>query len=150
MLEILLQGLRPPKKTVFAAPQSIVTRQSTQTIAIDDPMLIKSLSYIRQHATELAMDVPKIARHVGTSRRVLERRFMQVLKRTPAEEVRRIRLEQAKRLLAQTRMTMPEVADAVGLGSPAYLSVSFHRRFGKTPLQYRQENFSAAEFRPRF
>ena len=67
---------------------------------------------------------------------------MEVLHHPPAEEIRRIRLEQAKRLLAETRLPMPQVAESAGFSSQAYLAASFRHRFGKTPLQFRKENFS--------
>jgi len=139
MLDQLMRRRKLAEANLLIAPINIVTRQSTQTIALSDPVLVKALSFIRQNATQPGFGVPDVARHAGASRRNLERKFMEVLQRPPAEEIRRIRLEQAKRLLAGTRLPMPQVAEAAGFSSQAYLSSSFRTRFGKTPLQFRKE-----------
>jgi LacI family transcriptional regulator len=64
------------------------------------------------------VQVNDVAQHAGVSRRVLERRFMQVLERTVAEEIRRVHFELAKKLLVETDLAIPEVADAAGFGTP--------------------------------
>lgn len=142
MLDQLMRRRKPAQRNLLISPLSIVTRQSTQTIALSDPVLVKALSFIRQNATQPWFGVPDVARHAGASRRGLERKFMEVLQHPPAEEIRRIRLEQAKRLLAETRLPMPQVAESAGFSSQAYLASSFRHHFGTSPLQFRKENYS--------
>jgi LacI family transcriptional regulator len=64
---------------------------------------------------------------------------MQVLHRTPAGEIRRVHLDRAKRLLAETDLSIPDVAEAAGYGSPEYLAGIFRAELDTTPLKYRKE-----------
>lgn len=141
ILDGLLHGLPAPSSATLVAPGTIVARQSTQTIAMSDPVLVKAVSYIRQNAGRQSLSVQEIARHAGASRRVLERRFAEGLKRSPAEEVRRVRLEDAKQLLAETRLSMARVAEAAGFCSQSHFSDNFSRQVGLSPLRFRKRNF---------
>ena len=53
------------------------------------------------------------------SRRALEIRFRKALGRSPHQEIQRVRLERARRLLRETDLAIPRVAEAAGYGDPA-------------------------------
>jgi LacI family transcriptional regulator len=142
LLDGLMRGNKPPKQPHFIAPLSIISRQSTDTLAVRDSALVKALSYIRQQAT-LPVRVDEVARHAGISRRALERKFLEILQRTPAEELRRLQLERARHLIAETNLAMPDIAEKSGFGSQAYLSAIFRKHFNQTPLQFRRESHHA-------
>ena len=80
----------------------------------------------------------RVADEVGLSRRVLERRFLQYLGRTPKAEIMRIRIERAKMLLAQTDKSRESIARRCGFASPEYFSMAFHRLVGMKPQAYRK------------
>jgi len=84
--------------------------------------------------------VNAVASHAGVSRRVLERRFHELLRRSPASEIRRVNLEQAKRLLLDTSLSVGQVAEAAGFSSHIYFSAIFRRQIGISPLAYRNNN----------
>ncbi len=136
LLDRLMRGLRPPKTPNLFPPAGVITRQSTDTLAIDDADLARAIRYLREHAPE-PITVDSVLREVPISRRKLERNFRQVLDRSPAEELRRLRLERAKELLARTDMPIPRVAAASGFGSPEYLAGVLKKDTGLTPLKYR-------------
>ena len=138
LLHNLLQGRAAPKREVLVPPLTIVRRQSTDTLAIRDRALVRALSFIRENASR-AIQVSDVAQHSGVSRRVLERRFLEELGRSPATEIRRTHLELARQLLVETDMPIPEVAEASGFGSPEYLAYVFRTDTGKTPRRYRTE-----------
>lgn len=138
LLDRLICGRSCPKEPIVIPPLNIVTRQSTDTMAIRDHSLVSAISFIRTNAAKL-MQVNEVARHAGISRRVLERRFAQTLNRTVAQEIRRVHLERAKGLLVETDLSIPEVAEASGFGSPEYLAYVFKTELGKTPLRHRKE-----------
>jgi LacI family transcriptional regulator len=137
LLDRLMRGQRPPARPELVAPLGIVTRQSTDTLAIRNPALVKALNFIRRNAAQ-AMHVNDVARHAGVSRRVLERQFVETLGRAPAAEIRRARIERAKALLAETDLPIPDVAAAAGFGSPEYLACALRADCGQTPLKYRR------------
>ena len=137
LLDRLMKGLAAPQEPALIPPLSIVTRQSTDTLAIDDQNLVKAVAFIREHASQ-AIQVRDVTRHAGLSRRVLERRFVQILGRSPASEIRRVHLERAQQLLMETKLSIPEIAEASGYGSPEYLAYAFKTQMGKTPQGYRR------------
>ncbi len=138
LLDQLMRGNKPPRQPLFIAPLSIASRQSTDTLAIRDPALVKAVGFIRQQAT-LPVLVSDVAKHAGVSRRALERKFLDLLQCTPAQEIRRHQLDRARQLLTETSLPMPEVAEKSGFGSQAYLSAMFRKHFNQTPMSYRRE-----------
>ncbi len=139
----LLDGLmrkqcRPPKQPILVPPMQIVTRQSTDTLALTDPELVAAVRFIRDHAGE-PIRVADVLRAVPISRSQLERNFSAVLGRTPAEEIRRVHLQRAVQLLAETNLSIPKVAAASGFNSPEYLTHAFKSAMGQSPLRYRNK-----------
>ena len=118
----LLQVLRP--------------RFSTDTLAIDDPIVAKVVRYIREHASA-GINVSDLLPLVPWSRRVLESRFQKILGRTPYEEITRIRLDRVKHLLRNTDLTLSSIARQVGYEHEEYLSAMFKKQTGMTASDYR-------------
>ena len=136
LLDHMLHGGKTPAKPLLIEPTRIIVRQSTDTLAIDDADLARAIAFIRTHASS-PIQVADILRAVPVSRRSLDRRFQQTLGRTPAEEIRRVRLERASRLLAETDMPIPKVAASSGFGSREYFARAFRMQTGFSPRQYR-------------
>ena len=137
VLDRLMCGQASPKKPILIAPLGVVTRQSTDTLAINDRAVVKAVSFIRENLSR-PLHVAEIARHAGVSRRVLERRFHYHLERSPAEEIRRARLRKAQELLLNTDMLVPELSEAAGFGSPEYMAYVFRKECNMTPVEYRR------------
>ena len=137
LLDGLMHKRKPKADTILIPPSGINARHSSDTLAIADPPLAKAIRFLRKNAT-LPIQVTDISSHSGLSRRALERKFETALGRSPASELRRLRLEQAKNLLETTDMPIPEVAEKSGFGSPEYLAFIFRHSFGLTPLKYRR------------
>ena len=76
----------------------------------------------------------------GVSRRLLERRFVALLGRAPADEIRRAHLDRARQLMIETDCPLAQVAELAGFGSQAYFADLFRRHFNLTPFQYRKNN----------
>lgn len=138
-LDTLMSGQRKVPKIELIPPLRVQTRQSTDTLAVKDTALKKALSFIRENGLG-QIKVSDIARASGISRRVLERRFMKVMGRSPAEEIRRNRLERARILLQDTSLDIPSVAEASGFSSPEYFAYYFGSKVGMSPLQYRKHS----------
>ena len=135
-LDRLMRGEPPPAEPIHIEPHRVIARQSTDLLAIEDDDLAKAIRFIRDHATE-PIEVKDVLREVAISRRRLERGFQKVLGRSPLAEIRRQRIESAKRLLAETDLTILEVAVASGFGSPTYFADVFKRETGLSPRKYR-------------
>lgn len=142
--ETLDQIICSGKKPTFlqlVPPLRVVQRQSSDSLAVGDSNLAKALTFIRSHARE-PIQVEHVSRFVGLSRRALERKFFHILNRSPAEEIRRLRLERAKELLQDTTIDIPSVARSAGFSSPEYFAHYFKTQTKITPLQFRKKSFS--------
>jgi len=145
----LLDGLmrrpqRRAKKPLLIQPTRVIERRSSNVLAITDADLAAALRFIRDHDGD-PIDVDAVLRHVACSRRSLERKFEKLLGRSPANEIRRVHLERAKRLLIDTDLTIPRVAKASGFGSGEYMSQAFRASVGLTPLRFRSLNRGRAD-----
>lgn len=139
VLNCLMHRRKPARPVTLIAPLGVVTRQSTDTLAVRDPVIVKALRFLRSCLGQ-TVRVNELARQSGVSRRALERKFLDVLQRSPADEIRRQHLEHARRLLMETDLPMTHVADVAGFGSQAYFADVFRRHYGQPPFQYRREH----------
>jgi LacI family transcriptional regulator len=139
LLDSIMSGRRAPAKPVLISPHGIVTRQSTDTLAVADQAVAKALNFLRQNSHR-PIKVNELAGPAGVSRRVLERRFVDLLGRTPADEIRRAHLDRARQLLIETDCPIADVAELSGFGSQAYFADAFRRQFEATPFAFRRKN----------
>lgn len=138
MLEGLLslRGKRPRSRTLQLPSPGVTTRHSTDVLATEDVEVAKAVQFIRQRAFEL-IGVADVLAVVAVSRRSLERRFREVLRRGVGEEIRRVRIERARDLLSKTDISVAQVASSSGFSEPKHLSTAFRRECGLTPTEYR-------------
>jgi LacI family transcriptional regulator len=71
------------------------------------------------------------------SRSTLDRRFLQILGRSPKDEILRVRLDRVKQLLAETDFSLSLISEKVGLDQVEHLSRIFKSRLGMTPSEFR-------------
>jgi LacI family transcriptional regulator len=139
MLDRAICERRMPTGRVFLPPIRVVARQSTETMAISDPVVIAALRYIHTAAVEGA-NVAGVVRATGAGRRDLERKFRAIVGRSVLQELRRARIERAQALLANTDLPMPTVAKLSGFSSAHRLAIVFHRVCGMPPTAYRRQS----------
>jgi AraC-like DNA-binding protein len=82
----------------------------------------------------------EVAVAVGLSPQTLHARFIERIGRTPGEEIRRVRVATAKRLLADPRLSIGEVAERCGYGQQGKFSNFFRRETGCSPREFRQRH----------
>ena len=116
----------------------VMNRQSTDIIAVSDPVVSKALSYMQAQLSEGGLTVGDIALASGVSRRVLERRFARELNVSPYQRLLRFRVDQAKSLLRATRWPLHRIAMECGFAEQKYLSVRFKKLEGLSPLPWRK------------
>ncbi|MFM7181224.1 MAG: substrate-binding domain-containing protein [Verrucomicrobiales bacterium] len=127
---------RKPKDMRFS-PLGIVVRQSTETLAIDDPALVRALRHIREDPAR-EMSVGEVAKQSGLCRRTLEQRFAKTLGRSPAAEIRRVRIELAIHLLQSSRLSVSTIAEKSGFTTAEYMATIFRKHLGVAPLSLRR------------
>jgi LacI family transcriptional regulator len=100
--------------------------------------LVKALRYIRENACR-GISVDDIARFAGLARRTMESRFKKMLGRSPHEEILRIQIKRAQRLLLHGNLPVAVIAERTGFENPEYFSVAFKRVTGMPPVTYRKK-----------
>lgn len=138
VLDRIMSGRNPPRKPIYVRPTHVVTRQSTDIIAVADPDVSAAAAFIRDHAAE-NIGVANVVRSLNLARRSLERRFRKLLGRTILQEIQRVRVELAKHMLAETDLPMPIVADRSGFSTPQRLAVVFRQVTDLSPVTYRRQ-----------
>lgn len=139
LLDQLMAGRVKIPQRLVAAALGVVARRSTGVLLHDDPEVAAALRFIHDNAGR-PIRVYDVAASLGDARRTLEIRFRQALGRSIHTEIERTRVERAKRLLLETDLPLPKVAQACGFGSPSYLATVFQRNLGVTPIKYRANN----------
>lgn len=139
LLDRLLRNGATPAAPLLVEPESVVARLSTDMLAVDDPAVGASLRLIREHAHE-GLEVAAIARRVGLSRSVLQRRFRAALKRTVHQEIINARIKHARELLTKTRLPLAIVAERAGFRHQEYMGAVFRERLGETPGDVRRHS----------
>lgn len=149
LLTRMMAGAKVPGREIFIQPRGIVTRRSTDVLAMEDRQIAAAAYFIREHACE-GIDVSDVLRAVPMSRSTLDRRFMKYLGRSPKDEILRIRLNRVKQLLAETDFPLALIAEKVGLNHVEHLSRIFKNRLRMTPSQFRSQSLTghrAPDFR---
>lgn len=139
MLGSLMEGRQIERKLRLLPPLGISARQSTDTMWIDDPMVMKALRFVRAHACE-GIKVADVATEVGATRRVLEAKFLKYLRHSVHEAIARVQFRRIEELLKSTELPLAAIAARTGFKHAEYLSVAFARRYRKPPGRWRAEN----------
>jgi LacI family transcriptional regulator len=138
LLDLMMHGRTRKPQRLVAEPLYVVTRRSTEIVAIEDPEVVAALRFLHDHAAE-PIRVEDVLRQLAISRRNLELRFQTAVGRTLHAELQRVRLERAQRLLIETDLPVPEVAQAAGYSTACYFIQVFRRAQGTTPAKYRRQ-----------
>jgi LacI family transcriptional regulator len=138
LLDEMMRGTPPPTAPIYVPPKGVVTRQSTDVLAIDDRDIASAVRFIREHACE-GPTIDNVADHVSISRSSLQRKFKRIVGRTLHEEMLRMRLSRARELLSESKLPIALIAEKAGFGHQEYMGAVFRQHFGRTPWQYRRE-----------
>ena len=104
----------------------------------------RALAYIVENACTgcRARDIGAL---LGVSRRLLDLRFREITGSTLRSEIERVRMENIRRLLANTGRPVGSIAASCGYPDVNHLGKLFRKRFGLTMSEYRRNARSTAE-----
>ena len=139
LLDRLMSSGRRTPRTVLIPPAGIVTRRSTDVIAVADPTIRRALEFIRRNLGR-AIGAPQIAEGLGIRRTDLDALFRMQLNRAVGAEIRRQRFAQVKVLLKTTDRAISAIARETGYCTPSHLTNAFRAAFGVTPKAWRNAN----------
>lgn len=137
-LDEMMNGKDASETVEYSPPKGLIPRQSTDVLAAEDPIVANALRFISENGQE-RIQVKDVVSAVSITRRTLERKFRDSLDRSIADEIARLRIERAKRLLVETENSCKALAVDLGFRNADHLYKVFSRVEGITPSQYRNQ-----------
>lgn len=125
-------------RQIILPPQGLVVRESTDFYSVDDELVTGALRFIATNSHR-PINCDDVARSLQIQTRTLQRRFREVVDWPIADEIRRVRIERAKRELTQTKRSLADIARDVGFGDRMRMYEVFRRELGVTPREYRKQ-----------
>lgn len=138
LLDRLMEGEPEPTEPIRLPPQGLVVRESTDFLAVENDLVASALRFISTNSHR-RIGPDNVAQAVGVETRTLQNYFRKFLHRPIATEIRRVRLERAKRELAQGNRSLSAIARDVGFGDSLRMCEVFRRELGMTPSAYRRQ-----------
>lgn len=137
MLDRLMRGGKVPRKPLRIAPAKVITRKSSDILAVDHDGVARGMHFITERFAE-AISVDDVARAARMSRRGLHQAFCEHVGCTPGDRIRRVRLDHAKSLLAETDEKIESIARRVGYPNVNTFFIAFRKVEDSTPAEFRR------------
>ncbi len=125
-------------RTVLPRPP-LVWRESTGGGELHGDVIQRARKLITERACD-GLTVNELMQTVPLSQRVFTIRFRDVVGRSPAEEIRRIRIEQAKYYLQTSALTVTRIANLCGYSRHSKFGRFFKHETGLSPQAYRKQS----------
>jgi len=136
LLDQLMAGRKAEQLRFVVQPEGIVTRRSSDALAIDDADVAAAFRFIGSHACE-GIRASDVVEAVAISRTALMGRFKAVLGRTIHAEIQRVQIDHVRQLMATTDLPLNRVALQTGFRYLQQMIAAFRRHTGQTPGEYR-------------
>lgn len=137
LLNDLMNGMPAPVEPVRVPVAGLIARKSSDLVAVKHTGVAKGLTFLLRHFHE-PIGVDDLARAAAMSRRGFHQSFVEHVGHPPGHELQRVRLDHARRLLAQSDMKMQSVAEQCGYQSTNSFWFAFKQAFGVSPKEYRK------------
>ena len=128
--------------TILAELWQIILRHADISAPTEeDPVSMRMrrfLEYIEEHLDQ-DISLEEMAASAGVSKTEVLRCFHKTLQTTPYRYVMEARLSKAADLLAQTGLSVGEIASRTGFNQQSYFGKRFKEKMGMTPLEYRRK-----------
>ena len=136
LIDDMLEGRASRDACVKVAPLGTVPRASTDVFTYSAPVVNEALAFMRRHLSD-NLTAADVFVHVGLSHTVVERAFNAALGVSVQTQLGRLRIAEAKRLLAATSLPLADVARRSGFSSPRYFAQAFRAAEGCAPSAFR-------------
>ncbi len=138
LVQSMLDGTAAPPEPVLIAPAGVVERASTQALGEVHPAVRQAMAFLREHL-RTPIGVADVARATSVSRRRLQDLFRRATGRTVRQELERLRVQEACRIMRETDAKLLAVAFESGFGNLVALDRAFRRTLGCTPSVWRRD-----------
>ena len=118
------------------SPSGVIARASSETTPVEPAWLADALVYIQRNAKH-GISASDVFAKLNLSHTLVTRVFGKTLGVTVCEEIARTRLEEARRLLSSTDLSVTQIAKMSGFNSTTYFMQSFSKAYGTSPGAWR-------------
>jgi len=105
----------------------------------DEEMMNRLMQFIEQHVSDETLRVEDMADAVGLGRTVFYGRLKNIVGVSPSDFLRQVRMQRAGELVLRSKLSLSEIAYAVGFSDPKYFAKCFKKDTGVTPSEYRKQ-----------
>ena len=137
VLDRMMRGGKVPRAPVRIAPAQIITRKSSDILAVRHPGIARALHFIAEHFAG-AISVEDVAKAAGMSVRGLHQAFGEHVACTPGDKIRQVRLDFAKKLLATSEGKIESIAHRSGYPNINSFFIAFRKAENTTPAAFRK------------
>ena len=133
-IENLLEQRKSLKSTFTR--EILLTPDKIEVRSQDDELLLTLANIIEENHEDPGFNVNQMCKMVHLSHMHFIRKVKELTGKKPIDLLRSYRMERAKDLLAQNKLSISEVAYKVGYDLPNSFSRSFKKEYGMSPKQY--------------
>ncbi|MEX6690960.1 DNA-binding transcriptional regulator [Danxiaibacter flavus] len=128
-----------PDCNIICKPGTIVLRNSTNIMAIEDEQVRTALHYITNVAPSEDISVDDVVKVTTLSRRILEKRFQRLIKSSVLEEIKKARIQRIKYLLEYSELSILQIASELNFRNFDNITRYFKQFTGINPKEYRNQ-----------
>ena len=104
--------------------------------AMDEALLKRAVTIVEKNMDNIEFSTDEFAREMNMSRSNLHLKLKAITGESTIDFIRKIRFNEACKLLKDGRYTVSEVSSMVGFNTPSYFATSFKKYFGCLPTEY--------------
>jgi len=139
-LTTLLDNRKREKKAFMQKPFLAVQQMGMNKA--DEQFMNKIIELIHENITDSNFNVERMSELVYMSRSSLHRKIKALSGLPPTDFIRLIRLKKAAEIIQEGEYHIGEVCYLVGINSSSYFIKLFHKQFGMTPKEFKNQNQS--------
>jgi len=110
-----------------------------------DEIVLRAAMRLIENQLDETPSLAQLAHKVGTHEKRLSRIFREHLGLTVFAYIRDARLRRGQSLLAESAMSVQDVAELIGFRNACNFTTAFRQRIGMTPSQFRQQTLGIAD-----
>ena len=121
--------------------EEIQTSRRHLNLRMKSPCLGAAVELMEKHISH-PYQITTLANKIGTTQRNLETVFQKYEQISPGRYYLRLRLQQARKMIEETHLSLTKVAQATGFSSQSHFSKCFKDLYHQSPSEIRQVNSS--------
>lgn len=143
---------------IFSAPDLEACREETLSVSaylIDkifaekkeksNHLIFMAQEYIAKHLSKTDLDLEEVSNYIGLSKNYFCKLFHEVEGTSFSNYLRKMRIQEAKRMLTSTNMKIYEISAAVGFSNAKYFSYAFKQQTAMTPIDYQNSHHISSQ-----